>query len=449
MMMMKVPCTRWGWGLFLLTVVTAFGMLMAPVGQTEAGAFAAKRGAGDKTSGSNRVALYAAVGAELTQYDLDVDGGALVKRGLVTLPENVQEAWIHPSRRFLYVVWSNRGASDIGPGTRAVPGEGHHGATTFRIDPASGALQLQGEPVALPARPIYVTTDIPGTHLLVAYNNPSGVTVHQINRDGTIGAQVKPLAPLDVGIYAHQVRVDPSNKTVILVTRGNKATSSRAADLGALKIFGYKDGLLTNRLSIASNGGFNFPVRHLDFHPTRPWVFVGLGSQNKLYVYRKLRDGTLSSAPMFLKDTLADPGNVRPAQQLASVHVHPNGKFVYVNNRADGTTDFEGEAVFAGGENNIAVFAINQGTGEPTLIQNIDTRGIHPRTFALDPSGRILVAANIMPLPVRQGATVSIIPASLAVFRVGGDGKLEFARKYDIEAGGTKELLWVGIVSLP
>ena len=47
---------------------------------------------------SGRVVLYAAVGAELTQYDVDVDSATLVKRGSITLPANVQEAVAHPSR---------------------------------------------------------------------------------------------------------------------------------------------------------------------------------------------------------------------------------------------------------------------------------------------------------------------------------------------------------------
>jgi 6-phosphogluconolactonase (cycloisomerase 2 family) len=47
-----------------------------------------------------------------------------------------------------------------------------------------------------------------------------------------------------------------------------------------------------------------------------------------------------------------------------------------------------------GGRNEIAVFRINEATGEPSLIQNIDTRGFTPRTFALEPSGRSLVVGN-------------------------------------------------------
>ena len=79
-------------------------------------------------------------------------------------------------------------------------------------------------------------------------------------------------------------------------------------------------------------------------------------------------------------------------------------------------------------ENSVAVYAVNPTTGEPSLIQNIDTRGGEPRTFALDPSGRMLVAAN--QVQVRNRANGSILPASLAVFKVQSDGKLAFGSEY-------------------
>ncbi len=440
--MKSIPCTIRGWRLSLLSV-TALSLLLPGIGQTQT---SLESKSGGKAPGSGKVALYAAVGAELTQYDVDVDGAALVKRGSLTLPANVQEAAQHPSKRYLYVAWSNGGPSNLPPDS-AAPSGSQHGLTTFRIDPATGALLPYGQPAALPSRPIHVTTDIPGTHVLAAYNDPSGVTVHRIEPDGTIGSQVKQ-PPLDVGIYGHQVRVDPSNDMVILMTRGNGPTPTKPEDPGALKVFSYKDGLLANRESIAPGGGFNFQVRHLDFHPARPWVFATLERQDKLDVFEKLKDGTLSKEPLFSKDTLVDPGNVRPGQALGTIHMHPSGRFVYVANRASGTTDFQGKPVFVGGENSIAVFAINQETGEPTLIQNVDTRGIHVRTFALDPSGRILVAGNMMQLSVRDKDGVKTVPASLAVFRVRSDGKLEFARKYDLNVG-SRNLFWMGIVALP
>jgi 6-phosphogluconolactonase (cycloisomerase 2 family) len=117
---------------------------------------------------------------------------------------------------------------------------------------------------------------------------------------------------------------------------------------------------------------------------------------------------------------------------------------VYVANRASGRIA-GGDRVFAGGENAIAVFSIDQHTGEPTLIQNMDTRGIHPRTFALDPTNSILVAANTNSLPTQEG---TIIPASLAVYRINPDGRLEFARKYDVPLNGSQQF-WMGIIPLP
>ncbi|MBV8133126.1 MAG: beta-propeller fold lactonase family protein, partial [Alphaproteobacteria bacterium] len=103
--------------------------------------------------------------------------------------------------------------------------------------------------------------------------------------------------------------------------------------------------------------------------------------------------------------------------------------------------------VFGGGENNFAVYSIDQATGEPRLIQHVDTRGIHCRTFHIDPSGRLLVAAHIMPLLVKDGTGVRTIPASLAVFRIAGDGRLDFVRKYDVDVGD-KTMFWMGMVEL-
>ena len=196
---------------------------------------------------------------------------------------------------------------------------------------------------------------------------------------------------------------------------------------------------------MAPGGGVDFQPRHLDFHPSKPWIFVSLERQNKLQVYRKLPEGLLS-APLFTKDSLTAPEHPVTEQAAGTVHVHPNGRFVYQANRANGTRTFQGKSVFAGGENTIAVYAIDQDTGEPTLIQNTDTRGIRPRTFALDPAGRILVAANQEPTLLREGALVRPVPASLAVFRVGADGRLDFVRKYDVDASVTRSMLWMGIV---
>ena len=103
--------------------------------------------------------------------------------------------------------------------------------------------------------------------------------------------------------------------------------------------------------------------------------------------------------------------------------MHPSGRFVYVGNRGTPT---------AGRRNEIAVFRINEATGEPTLVQNADTRGFTPRTFALDPSGRLLVVGNQSSVSVRDGNSTTEVPANLAVFRIGSDGTLTFVQRHDV-----------------
>ena len=393
----------------------------------------------DGVSGQPRKSvLYAAVGPELTAYRVDAENAALTKQASVRLPENVQEAWPHPSRRFLYVAWSNN-VSD---------GTGRHGVTAFRIDPATGELRPHGNLISIAARPVFLTLDTAGRHMIVAYNDPSKATVHRINADGTIGAPVLQPANLDFGVYAHQVRVHPSDRMVIIVTRGNGPTATKKEDPGALKVFGFKDGALSNRASIAPGGGYNFQPRHLEFHPTLPLAFVTLERQNKLQVYRIVEGPTLSAQPLFTRETLQDPSRASN-QATSSIHAHPNGRFVYLGNRGSGTVEFQGKRVLGDGENSIAVYSLNEQTGEPTLIQNANTHGVHPRTFAIDPSGRMLVVANMKEVLVREQDRVRSLPANLSVFRIGSDGKLAFVRKYDQDTSGNRNVFWTGIVALP
>jgi 6-phosphogluconolactonase (cycloisomerase 2 family) len=318
-----------------------------------------------------------------------------------------------------------------------------HGITAYRVDKATGALSAHGQAIEIRHRPVHLTLDGNATHVLVAYNNPSGLSVHNLNGDGTLGVEVQQPPALDQGIYAHQIRVHPSNKMVVLVTRGNGPSPNRPEDPGALKIFSYKDGIVTNRQSIAPNGGFGYQPRHVDFHPTQPFMYLNLERQNELQVYRTVNGESVEPKALFTKDTLDKQAASKPAQMTGAIHVHPNGRFVYISNRASGTTMADGKAVWEGGENTIGVYAIDPRTGEPVRIQNVDSRGMHARTFTLDAGSALLVAANQNVVTKADGNRVR---ASLAVFRIADDGKLSFVRKYDMETGQGTSLMWVGFV---
>jgi len=48
---------------------------------------------------------------------------------------------------------------------------------------------------------------------------------------------------------------------------------------------------------------------------------------------------------------------------------------------------------------------------------------------------------------VRAGDDVVTVPAALSVMKIGGDGKLEFVRNYDVETNG-KIHYWMGMIGL-
>ncbi len=384
--------------------------------------------------------FYASLGPSLRLYLTDPDNAGLIPRGAVQLPENIQYAWPHPSAPFLYVASSNGGS-----GTTGTKGDRHF-LSALRIDRASGELQAMGSPAALRSRPIHVSVDRSGSFALTAYNNPSSVAVHRINADGALGDEVAQSGQLDCGIFAHQIRATPANDAVILVCRGNDKSKDKPEDPGSLKFFSFKDGQLANRVSVAPEGGFGFGPRHLEFHPTLPYVYVSRERENKLNVYR-LVDGVIDPQALFVKDTLARPDNIISRQAACTLHAHPNGRFLYLANRAYDTVKIDGKDVFPGGENNIAVFAIDQVTGEPTPIQHEDVHGVYPRTFALDPSARMLVVTDVEPKLARDALGVTTIPANISTFKVGADGKLSFTNNYEIDTGGQLQF-WSGMVSV-
>ena len=390
-------------------------------------------GAAQTPSPNPPVFLYAAVGPELSTYAVSASYGSLRNTSSVTLPFAVQYVWHHSSTRFLYVAWSNGMQGD------------RHGVTAYRVDTATGALSPHGQAIEIRHRPVHLTLDANATHVLVAYNNPSSLSVHNLNADGTLGSEVKQPAPLDGGIYAHQIRVHPSNAMVVMVTRGNGPAPNRPEDPGAVKIYSYKDGILTNRQSIAPHGGLGYQPRHIDFHPAEPFMYLNLERQNRLQVYRTVNGESVEPNALFTKDTLDNQTASKPQQMTGAIHVHPNGRFVYISNRASGTTVVDGKPVWEGGENTIGVYAIDQQTGEPVRIQNIDSGGMHARTFTLDAVSALLVAANQNAVTKADGTRV---PASLAVFRVADNGKLEFLRKYDVETGQGSSLMWAGFLRL-
>jgi 6-phosphogluconolactonase len=115
--------------------------------------------------------------------------------------------------------------------------------------------------------------------------------------------------------------------------------------------------------------------RHLVFHPTLPCAYVicELNAHVLTYGWRGDTGGLalLSDLP-----SLPDEGNVTPA--AAAIRTHPSGAALYVSNRNIDSLDY---------------FTLDH-TGHPTLAGHLVSGGVCPRDFAIEPSGRWLLAAN-------------------------------------------------------
>ena len=361
-----------------------------------------------------------------------MEAASLNRGPSVDLPAQVHYAWPHPERRVLYVA-----SSDGGPDRRG----GTHHLSAFTVE-GDGALELVNR-VPLPSRPIHCCVDPASGYVFTAHNLPSTLSVHRLDGNA-IGVAVPQDPALDCGIYAHQVRVTESGD-VLLVARGNDAAEGRAEDPGSLHVFGCVDGRLELRQKVTpgDSGGYGFGPRHLDLHPDG-WVVVSVERQSELHVYR-FQDRRLSDDALYTASSVAveDPD----AQQMAgTLRIHPEGRFVYQANRTEGRNTLAGWPVGRTGEDSLVTWRLDQATGAPVLIQREYVPGRHIRTVSLEPSGRLLAAASIQPVPVTASEGVVLRPAAILLYRVQSDGHVTFARRYDIDTAG-RLMFWTGFVA--
>jgi len=181
------------------------------------------------------------------------------------------------------------------------------------------------------------------------------------------------------------------------------------------------------------DGGKTSRAAHLDFHPTKPWMYVSIETQNKMYTPRWKPAGLSGILPR---------GTWRPTPPIASaagtVHVHPNGGFC-MGRIVPRTRGFPGQEGVQGRRERIVVYSIDQST-RADAIQHIGPRSpsrhvSHPSKW---PHAR---AQHNLPVDVRRRRGPDI-PAGLSVFRIGDDGKLAFDASTTSTFSG-KTMFWM------
>jgi 6-phosphogluconolactonase len=299
-------------------------------------------------------------------YELDPATGALSL--LNASPAGAEPSYLafHPNGRYLYAVSE----------TMEYEGRPSGGVSALAIDPQSGALTLLNQVASEGGSPCYVSVDATGQFVLVANYHGGSLAVLPIRPDGR-------LLPKSDYVYLAPTAEEAARKKeprghCIILAPGNRFVL--ACDAGLDRVMVYQLELARGRL-VPNDPPYiqlrdGAAPRHITFHPNERYAYaIGESSSTMFALAWDGARGVVTEKQAI--STL--PADFSGRSFCADVHVHPSGRFLYGSNR---------------GHDSIVIYAIDQATGELTLVGHESTQGQTPRNFSLDPTGAYLYAAN-------------------------------------------------------
>lgn len=295
-------------------------------------------------------------------YELNKDNGNLNKVTSIS-------GFLNPS--FLAV---SKDGKTVFSGTESrTKNEG--GVRSFTFDPEKKSLEYINDQKSGGVNPVYLTLHQNGKWLVNANYNDGTFAIFPIAENGMIEPAAQNFKfkegstnpERQESSHVHAAVFSPDGKHLFL------------PDLGADKIRCYqfrnnkKQPLKECKTPFTKTASGNGP-RHLAFHPNGKFVYgtEELSGTVSVYTYNK---GTLKNIQTLVND--ADQKKVH--LETSDVQISPDGRFLYAGNR--------------GAENNIIIYSISA-DGTLKMVGQQSTFGKNPRVFAIDESGKFLIATN-------------------------------------------------------
>jgi len=243
----------------------------------------------------------------------------------------------------------------------------------FKVDIDSVKIDLLNVQDCGGVNPAHLAIDKTGKYLTNSNYSDGSLSLFRINSNGSLSKNLQTLKFKDSSIiksrqkssHIHSSNFSPDNKYLF------------AHDLGADKIrkftFNTSEEKLKNLQEIRVKTGSG--PRHFTFHPNGKYGY-GINELSGTIDAYQYKNGNL----IWIEDyqTYQQKQDIYRA---ADIHISADGNFLYVSNREPK-------------ENSIVVFVINTENGKLQPIEHKDTGGIHPRNFAISPSGKFLLVAN-------------------------------------------------------
>ncbi|MBU5213342.1 lactonase family protein [Heyndrickxia oleronia] len=164
--------------------------------------------------------------------------------------------------------------------------------------------------------------------------------------------------------HVHYAGFTPDEKYVAVVDLGIDQLITYEVVNGQLK--------LANKLSLKPGCG----PRHLIFHPNGDYAYLMTEMSSEVVA---LQYNNMDGSFQIIQYISTLPSDFTENSQGSAIHISSDGHFVYAANR---------------GHDSIAVYGVNQETGELTFIEHTLTEGNWPRDFVLDPTENYLIASN-------------------------------------------------------
>lgn len=225
--------------------------------------------------------------------------------------------------------------------------------------------------------PCHLEVDRTGKWVAAGNYSSGSLAVLPIQTDGSLGAPVARIAHQGTGFDKARQEAPHVHETVF--SADNRFLY--VPDLGLDRVYIYAFDQRTGKLSPASQPWAALKPgsgpRHITFHSKLnvAYVLSELNGTVSVYAVDKKTGGLKERGVL---STL--PAGATGDAGCAEVQVSPDGKFLYCSNRYE--------------QNTIAIYSIDQASGQLKSLAFPSTLGKHPRYFCFDPTGKWLLVAN-------------------------------------------------------
>ncbi|MEH7382092.1 lactonase family protein [Bacillus sp. JJ1533] len=246
------------------------------------------------------------------------------------------------------------------------------GVAAYSVNHQTGELKLLNSDASEGASPCHVSVNKANNQVVTGNYHKGTIELYSVNSEtGSIESSQSVVAHEGKGPHERQEKphthftgFTPDEKYVV------------AIDLGIDKLITYeiKDDTLkeVNSLSVRPGSG----PRHIAFHPNGKYAYIMTEISNEVVA---LSYDSSNGSFTELQYISTIPNDFTENSQGSAIHISKDGKFIYAGNR---------------GHNSIAVFEVNEATGELTLVEMASSEGDWPRDFVIDPTEKFIVGSN-------------------------------------------------------